>query len=60
MAKPDPRLLVDVVAPPVLDALKLASEALVLANVRHVVGGLACESQPTTGNLDPERSSAIL
>ena len=42
MAKPDPSLLVDVVAPKVLEALKLASEALTLANVRHVVvGGLA-------------------
>src|SRR5215207_1230193 len=42
MAKPDPTLLVDVVAPKVLEALKLASEALTLANVRHiVVGGLA-------------------
>src|SRR5262245_4162680 len=42
MAKTDPTLLVDVVAPKVLEALKLASEALTLANVRHVVvGGLA-------------------
>ena len=42
MTKPDPTLLVDVVAPKVLDALRLASEALTLANVRHVVvGGLA-------------------
>jgi hypothetical protein len=42
MAKPDPSLLIDVVAPKVLEALKLASEALTLANVRHVVvGGLA-------------------
>ena len=42
MTKPDPALLVDVVAPKVLDALKLASEALIAANVRHiVVGGLA-------------------
>lgn len=42
MTKPDPSLLVDVVAPKVLDALRLASEALVAANVRHVVvGGLA-------------------
>ena len=42
MAKPDPSLLVDVVASAVLDALKLASEALTLAHVRHVVvGGLA-------------------
>src|SRR3990172_9481332 len=42
MAKPDPTLLVDVVAPKVLEALKLASEALTLANIRHVVvGGLA-------------------
>ena len=42
MTKPDPALLVDVVAPKVLEALKLASEALTAANVRHVVvGGLA-------------------
>ncbi len=42
MAKPDPTLLVDVVAPKVLEALRLASDALTLANVRHVVvGGLA-------------------
>ena len=42
MAKPNPALLSDVVAPKVLDALRLASEALTLANVRHiVVGGLA-------------------
>lgn len=42
MANPDPALLVDVVAPKVLEALRLASEALTLANVRHVVvGGLA-------------------
>ncbi|MBK7398060.1 MAG: hypothetical protein IPJ34_17625 [Myxococcales bacterium] len=42
MAKPDPRLLIDVVAPKVLHALRLASEALGAANVRHVVvGGLA-------------------
>jgi len=42
MTKPDPTLLVDVVAPKVLDALRLASEALSAANVRHVVvGGLA-------------------
>jgi hypothetical protein len=42
MTNPDPGLLVDVVAPKVLDAMKLASEALALANVRHVVvGGLA-------------------
>lgn len=42
LTKPDPTLLVDVVAPKVLDALKLASEALVAARVRHVVvGGLA-------------------
>ena len=42
MTKPDPRLLIDVVAPKVLEALKLASEALTLANIRHVVvGGLA-------------------
>jgi hypothetical protein len=42
MAKPDAAALVDVVAPKVLEALKLASAALTLANVRHVVvGGLA-------------------
>jgi len=42
MTKPDPTLLIDVVSAKVLDALKLASEALILANVRHVVvGGLA-------------------
>ncbi len=42
MTRPDPALLTDVVAPKVLEALKLASEALTLANVRHVVaGGLA-------------------
>ena len=42
MAKPDPTLLIDVVAPAVLDALRLASEALTRAHVRHVVvGGLA-------------------
>lgn len=42
MTKPDPALLVAVVAPKVLEALRLASEALTLANVRHVVvGGLA-------------------
>ena len=42
MTKPDPTLLVDVVAPKVLEALRLASEALTLASVRHVVvGGLA-------------------
>src|SRR4051812_25934256 len=42
MTKPDPSLLVDVVAPKVLEAMKLASEALTAANVRHVVvGGLA-------------------
>ena len=42
MARPDPTRLIDVVAPKVLDALKLASEALTLAHVRHVVvGGLA-------------------
>jgi hypothetical protein len=42
MTKPDPTLLVDVVSPKVLEALRLASEALTLAHVRHViVGGLA-------------------
>jgi len=42
MTKPDPALLIDVIAPKVLEALRLASEALTAANVRHVVvGGLA-------------------
>lgn len=42
MAKPDPSLLRGVVAPEVLDAMRLASEALERAGVRHVVvGGLA-------------------
>jgi hypothetical protein len=42
MAKPDPSLLDDVVAPKVLDAFRRASQALVAAGVRHVVvGGLA-------------------
>ena len=42
MTKPDPSLLVDVVAAKVLEALALASAALTTANVRHVVvGGLA-------------------
>ena len=40
--KPDPSLLVDVVAPKVLDAWRAASEALNRAGVRHVViDGLA-------------------
>ncbi|MCC7386554.1 MAG: hypothetical protein IT384_32245 [Deltaproteobacteria bacterium] len=42
MTKPDLTLLDDVVASKVLEALKLASEALRARNVRHVVvGGLA-------------------
>ena len=42
MTKPDRTLLEDVVAPKVLVALRLASEALSAAKVRHVVvGGLA-------------------
>lgn len=42
MAKPDPSLLQGVVAPEVLHAMKVASEALARAGVRHVVvGGLA-------------------
>jgi hypothetical protein len=42
MMKPDPNVLVDVVAAKVLDAWKAASEALARAGVRHVViGGLA-------------------
>jgi hypothetical protein len=45
MTKPDPTLLIDVVAPKVLEALRLASEALSIANVRHiVVGGLAVDA----------------
>src|SRR5215510_13426716 len=40
--KPDPNLLIDVVASKVLDAWKAASEALARADIRHVViGGLA-------------------
>jgi hypothetical protein len=42
MMKPDPDLLVDVVASRVLDAWRAASDALTRAGVRHVViGGLA-------------------
>ncbi len=42
MTKPDASLLDDVVGSRVRDALQLASEALIAANVRHVVvGGLA-------------------
>jgi hypothetical protein len=42
MARPDPSLLVGVVAPEVLDAMTVASTALKRAGVRHVVaGGLA-------------------
>ena len=42
MTKPDLTLLDDVIAPKVHEALRLASEALTAANVRHVVvGGLA-------------------
>ena len=42
MPRPDPSLLEGVVAPEVLQAMKLASEALKRAGVRHVVaGGLA-------------------
>jgi hypothetical protein len=42
MTKPDPGLLDDVVAQKVLDAWRVASQALVRAGVRHVVvGGLA-------------------
>jgi hypothetical protein len=42
MTKPDPSLLRDVVAPKVLAAMELASEALAKAGIRHVVvGGLA-------------------
>ena len=42
IAKPDPALLVGVVAAEVLDAMRVASEALTRVVVRHVVvGGLA-------------------
>ena len=42
MTKPDASLLVDVVASKVLDAMRVASEALSRAHVRHVlVGALA-------------------
>lgn len=42
MARPDPSLLQGTVAAAVLDAMRLASEALKRAGVRHVViGGLA-------------------
>jgi hypothetical protein len=42
MTRPDPSLLVDVVASKVLDAWKVASAALAKAGIRHVVvGGLA-------------------
>lgn len=42
MIKPDPSLLDDVVAPKVLEAMRLASLALSALGVRHVVvGGLA-------------------
>lgn len=42
MARPDLKLLEGVVAPEVLEAMKVASAALRKANVRHVlVGGLA-------------------
>lgn len=42
MARPDASLLQGVVAPEVLDAMKVASEALQRVGVRHVVvGGLA-------------------
>jgi hypothetical protein len=42
MAKPDPELLVDVVADKVLDAWRIAAEALRRAGIRHIIiGGLA-------------------
>jgi len=42
MAKPDPSLLIDVVAARVLEAMSTASDMLKRAGVRHVVvGGLA-------------------
>lgn len=42
MDRPDPSLLKGVVAPEVIDAMRLASDALKRAGVRHVVvGGLA-------------------
>jgi hypothetical protein len=39
MTKPDPSLLEDIVAPKVLDAMRVASAALARAGVRHVVAG---------------------
>lgn len=42
MVKPDPELLVDVVADKVLDAWRIAADALRRAGIRHIViGGLA-------------------
>lgn len=42
MVRPDPSLLQGVVAPEVLDAMRVAAAALRRAGVRHVVaGGLA-------------------
>ena len=42
VTKPDPKLLVDVVAEKVLEAMRVSSDALKRAGVRHViVGGLA-------------------
>jgi hypothetical protein len=37
--KPDPSLLEDVVAPKVLEAMRIASAALRAARIRHVVVG---------------------
>ncbi len=56
MTKPDPSLLEDIVAPKVIDAMKLASSALSGAGVRHlVVGGLAVGANGyprATGDVD--------
>jgi hypothetical protein len=56
MTKPDPSLLDDIVAPKVIDAMKLASAALVEAGVRHlVIGGLAVGANGyprATGDVD--------
>src|SRR5947209_2661291 len=59
MTKPDPMLLIDVVAPRVLEALKLASAALLAANVRHVVvGGLAVGANVIRARLRSSISSS--
>ena len=42
MQKPDPTLLEDVISKKVLDAMRVASDALTALGIRHVVvGGLA-------------------